>query len=218
MKTVAALALFTASASAFMAPQKAFRPETALAAARSTLSNPSAACPFMECPSKLDGTMVGDVGFDPMLISDTLPDLQWARTAELKHGRIAQLATVGFLWQETFGAQVIRSVPGYADFDCRDPIGAIGKVPLAASVQVFLAIGIVELATFSNTYGDGEPGNLGWGLDFLKKQCPTPEKVEEMKLKEITHCRLGMLAFAGMVAQTYLVDYSTLLGHIPLAK
>ena len=45
-KTVAALALFTASASAFMAPQKAFRPETALAAGRSTLSNPSAACPL----------------------------------------------------------------------------------------------------------------------------------------------------------------------------
>jgi light-harvesting complex I chlorophyll a/b binding protein 1 len=108
----------------------------------------------MECPAKLDGSMVGDVGFDPMCISDTLPDLQWARTAEIKHGRIAQLATVGFLWQEAFGAQVIRAVPGYGDFDCRDPIGAIGKVPLAASVQVFLAIAIVELATIKNTYGD----------------------------------------------------------------
>ena len=26
------------------------------------LTNPSKACPFMECPPKLDGTMVGDVG------------------------------------------------------------------------------------------------------------------------------------------------------------
>ena len=50
----------------------------------------------------------------------------------------------------------------------------------------------------------------------MAKQCPTPAKVEEMKLKEITHCRLGMMAFAGLVAQTYLVDYSTAIGHVPL--
>ena len=184
---------------------------------RSNIRNPSQACPFMECPSKLDGSLVGDVGFDPMLISDTLPDLQWARTAELKHGRIAQLAAVGFLWQETFGPTLLRTVPGYENFDVRDPIAAIGKVPLAASAQVFLAIAIVELATISNTYGDGEPGNLGWGEEFLKKQCPTPEKVADMKLKEITHCRLGMVAFAGMIAETYLTGkYETLLTHTPL--
>ena len=39
------------------------------------------------------------MGFDPMGISDTLPDLNYVRAAEIKHGRISMLATVGFLVQ-----------------------------------------------------------------------------------------------------------------------
>ena len=49
----------------------------------------SKAVPFLPRPEKLDGSLVGDVGFDPLLITDTLPDLQYARTAELKNGRVA---------------------------------------------------------------------------------------------------------------------------------
>lgn len=39
--------------------------------------------------------MIGDFGFDPLGISDTIPSLNYARAAELKHGRVAMLATVG---------------------------------------------------------------------------------------------------------------------------
>ena len=55
--------------------------------------------PFLKCPPKLDGSMVGDVGFDPMGLSDVQPDLKYARAAELKHGRICMLATIGFVFQ-----------------------------------------------------------------------------------------------------------------------
>jgi hypothetical protein len=58
----------------------------------------------------------------------------------------------------------------------------------------------VELATAANTYGDGEPGNLGWGTKMLEGK--TEAQIKEMKVKEIKHCRLAMVAVMGMIAQT----------------
>lgn len=60
---------------------------------------------------QLDGTMAGDVGFDPLGLSSIGglgADLYWMREAELKHGRVAMLATVGVLWCDQVG-----SVPGF---------------------------------------------------------------------------------------------------------
>lgn len=62
-------------------------------------------------PTQLDGTMAGDVGFDPLGLSSISglagADLYWMREAELKHGRVAMLAVVGVLWCDQIG-----SVPG----------------------------------------------------------------------------------------------------------
>ena len=55
----------------------------------------SKSLPFLEAPAKLDGSLVGDVGFDPIGISDQLADLKYVRAAELKHGRVAMLAFLG---------------------------------------------------------------------------------------------------------------------------
>lgn len=42
------------------------------------------------------GTMVGDIGFDPLQISDMVP-LAWSREAELKHARVCMLAFAGWV-------------------------------------------------------------------------------------------------------------------------
>ena len=47
------------------------------------------------------------------------------------------------------------------------------------------------------------PGDFG--LDPLNF-CSTPEKTADYKLKEITHCRLAMFAFSGMVTQAVLTQ------------
>ena len=52
---------------------------------------------------KLDGTLAGDEGFDPLglsAINDLGVDLYWMREAELKHCRIAMLAFLGLIAQE----------------------------------------------------------------------------------------------------------------------
>ena len=75
----------------------------------------SAAIPFLPQPAGCDGTLVGDVGFDPLGLSsidpkslpqiipeaavqsaaEPLPTMYWMREAELKHGRLCMLAIVG---------------------------------------------------------------------------------------------------------------------------
>ena len=144
----------------------------------------SAAIPFLNRPEKLDGSMIGDVGFDPFLISDTLEDLHYARTAELKNGRVAMMACTGFFVEELF------HLPG-PGYDNPDPLGAIFTVPLAANVQILLACAVVELATLDITYGEGEPGDYGWD-PALVLFGRSDEYIKDMKLKELTHCRTFM--------------------------
>ena len=73
-------------------------------------AGPSQALPFATAPATLDGSMIGDAGFDPLGFS-TVPvgpwfngiegrdgqigNLNWYREAELIHGRIAQVAVLG---------------------------------------------------------------------------------------------------------------------------
>ena len=55
-------------------------------------------------PAILDGSLAGDVGFDPLGFSKTKNTLLWMREAELKHGRLAMLAAIGWplseLWHK----------------------------------------------------------------------------------------------------------------------
>ena len=64
------------------------------------------AIPGADRPKNLDGTMVGDIGFDPLGFSNWL-NLNWAREAEIKHGRVAMLAATGMIVQD------LTIIPGF---------------------------------------------------------------------------------------------------------
>merc|ERR1719437_57615 len=55
----------------------------------------SLAIPFLKRPPKLDGTQAGDFGFDPLGFSEEF-DLFTMQEAELRHGRLAMLAVIGW--------------------------------------------------------------------------------------------------------------------------
>ena len=53
----------------------------------------SKSLPFLVRPEVLDGTLVGDVGFDPLGLANTNEKLLQLRDSELKHSRIAMLVS-----------------------------------------------------------------------------------------------------------------------------
>ena len=90
MKTSLASALLLAPlAGAFTVPNAATSSSsTALNAApknKGPAMIKSKSLPFAECPAVLDGTMAGDVGFDPLCFSADEARLFNYREAEIKH-------------------------------------------------------------------------------------------------------------------------------------
>ena len=50
----------------------------------------------LKAPLLLDGTIPGDVGFDPLGFIKSEKTLYWMREAEVKHARLAMLGAVGW--------------------------------------------------------------------------------------------------------------------------
>jgi len=162
----------------------------------------SEALPFMECPEALTGYYAGDVGFDPLGFTDWI-DIKWLREAEIKHGRICQLAVVGFAATD-LGIRLpgeMHQVSSIAAHDVALKYGAMNQLFLWLGLfEIFSTVAINQMI---NEESGREPGDFG--LDPLGF-CKDPAMAAEYKLKEITHCRLGMLAFSGMVTQAVLTE------------
>jgi hypothetical protein len=108
------------------------------------------------------------------------------------------LAIVGMVVQ-----QAGFHIPG-EQFSNSDVFGAISSVGFAGNLQVLLAIGIVEGTNFNKHYGEGTPGDIGWGSDVLTKL--SPEKQAQRQEQEVVHGRLAMIAFTGALVQTILFN------------
>jgi len=165
----------------------------------------SLSMPFLEQPKNLDGTMAGDVGFDPLGLSeidDLGVDLYWLREAEIKHGRIAMLAATGVIWVEIFGP-----LPGWPVADGRSQMqvfwDAWEEHPNAI-VAALLFIGVIEAIcgvgiTAGRASGERAPGDFGLNpLEF--------EITEDLALKEIKHCRLAMWAVIGQIGAGLMTE------------
>ncbi|CAM9737716.1 unnamed protein product [Choristocarpus tenellus] len=198
-KTMAIATLLCASASAFMVPNPIARPTTSTGMAMSEAAAKSKSIPFMPQPPALDGTMAGDVGFDPFGFSSWIP-LDFLREAELKHGRICQLAIVGWIATD-LGFVLPGDMHQVSALEAHD-----AAVKTGAMAQIFMFITFLEsvsgVAIIQMLQGSGRaPGEFG--LD-PQKVLQNPKKKALFELREITHCRLAMLAFSGLVTQAAL--------------
>ena len=62
-----------------------------------TKGDMSIALPFAPRPKLLDGSLPGDVGFDPLgMAGNDMESLKYMREAEIKHCRLAMLAVAGW--------------------------------------------------------------------------------------------------------------------------
>jgi hypothetical protein len=209
MKTAAFASLLMGSASAFA-------PQPRLHRGQSSLSAFSA--------QELPGALPPVGFFDPLGFAEKADEatMKRYREAELTHGRVAMLATVGFLVGEKVeGTSFLwnASVSGPA-------ITHIPQIPVLFWVLLTVFIGAAEQYRAERGWVDPAnvpvdkpgllepgyaPGDLGF--DPLGLAPSDPEEFFIMQTKELQNGRLAMLAAAGFLAQE-AVDGKGIIEHL----
>jgi hypothetical protein len=169
----------------------------------------------------LPGVVAPTGFFDPLGFAQrgiTLNEIKRNRESEVMHGRVAMLATVGYLVGESFPGpfgltgpanEQLAQVPA---FPFTLLAGLIGAAELKRAT-----IGWVEpdFGNWSNTLWklrDGYyPGDLGF--DPLGFRPSDPKKFADMQTKELQNGRLAMIGAAGMCAQE-IFNHKSIFGTI----
>ncbi|CAK9091890.1 unnamed protein product [Durusdinium trenchii] len=121
------------------------------------------------------------------------------RQTEIKHGRIAMLATMGYMTPEITG-----KFPGYLSpslglkfADVPNGLAAISKVPAAGWGQILAYMAFCEVSKDQKPGSPGAAGDFGWKV--LTSSDPT---IKQNKLaSELANGRLAMVAIMGMLFQ-----------------
>jgi hypothetical protein len=190
------LALMMASVSAFVHVPSANMGRSSIM--RMSAVEKSKSVPFLPKPENLDGSMAGDVGFDPVGFSNWLP-LKFVREAEIKHGRVAMLATLGYVFAEFVKLPGdVHQVTSLQAHDVAVKSGALGQVLIWTSVLE--CVGMIALYQSMNG-SERAPGDFKFDpLGFAKDE----KTLKDYQLKEVKNGRLAMLAFSGIVTQAAL--------------
>lgn len=167
-----------------------------------------------KAPMALDGSLAGDVGFDPLGFSKSKKTLFWMREAENKHGRLAMLAAIGWplseLWHKDI-AKTFNLESILADGDRAPSLLNGGLSSPWASGMLIMSI-IIAGYLESKAMNSGEvfwnvekpdnyiPGSLGF--DPLNLYNVKGNK-KTMETAEIKNGRLAMIAISAYVFQEF---------------
>lgn len=171
----------------------------------------SEAIPFLKRPAVLDGTLAGDVGFDPLGLAKNKEALWAYREAEIKHGRLAMLAAAGWPVSELLDRELAEyfGIPSILDDGDRVPSvlnGGLEKVVpewwgfclgMCAAIDLYG----VQRARAAGTESRYTPGDLEF--DPLGLYPSDEEGRKRMQLAEIKHARVAMLGVTGFAVQEY---------------
>jgi hypothetical protein len=159
---------------------------------------------------------LGNKGFDPLNCSTDIITLKKYREAEVKHGRLAMLGSVGWPLAELYHPYLskISNSPNLLSVNGKVPSilnGGLDKInPVFFMAAITLATSL-ELSNIKKNYeNESIPGDLGFdplklynGRDVVTKK--------NLELKEINNGRLAMVAI------TYYV-FSEFITKNPIAK
>ena len=218
MKVVAALSLLLAGSATAFAPS-------------GVASRPALAVRQMSSIDEAFGVSIETGNKCPPLgakiLEDTQPDaLKWFQNAEIKHGRIAMVATIGFMvqkWGVHFplylgptGSNVFHPASDqawylstssgvtFSDVAAAAPLDAIGMVPAAGWLQIFFAAGWFECVAFERQWNqEGRvPGDYGYDpLGFTKREGGfDSDELKSLRMKEIKNGRVAMMTMAAWVS------------------
>lgn len=154
------------------------------------------------------------------ILEDTQPAaLKWFQNSEIKHGRIAMIATIGYMFQkygvhfplyfgpsgsnvfspESSDAWLLSSTTGVTFSDiahAATPLDALSLVPAAGWLQVFFFAGWFESIAYERQWNQPNdiPGDYGYDpLGFTKREGGwSSEELTSLRLKEIKNGRVAM--------------------------
>jgi len=156
----------------------------------------------VEAPESYYGGGIESGGFwDPLGLATAEKMYRW-RCVEIKHGRIAMLATTGYLYND-----LKLTLPGVlspsANLKFEDvPTGlaALKTVPVAGWFQIIFFIGVMETTVFKQD-PTLAPGDIGG--KFVRRYADPEEKASKL-LSELKNGRLAMMGILGMMATDHL--------------
>jgi hypothetical protein len=128
--------------------------------------------------------------FDPLNLGSTDAKMERYTNVEIKHGRIAMIATIGYIIPGAF------HWPGCENF--QNGLGAFSTIPLEGWIQLIAFIGAHEILVKPREGGMGDY-DLGLGTELLVEQEPL--EIERRQTVERNNGRLAMVAFMGQVVQ-----------------
>ena len=149
----------------------------------------------------------GDV-FDPLNITSTstIAEMRRYREAELTHGRVGMLASLGFIVQEKFhplfsgdGGPAIDQIPQLPVWLWVVMGGGIAAAESFRINVAFRELDGTKLKAETALKPGYTPGDLAF--DPLSLAPEDPAEFRLMQEKELVHARLGMIAAAGFLAQ-----------------
>jgi len=144
--------------------------------------------------------------FDPLKLSETYaPFLPFFKESEIRHGRTAMLAVVGFIVEDFVrlpgDLYSFESIP--KTVDAHDYL--MDKGPMG---QLLLWIGLWDLivtgpAISASMKGEREPGDYSWTLVAPKDAA----KMQKKKDSELLNGRLAMIAVGGIATQSIITGH-----------
>ncbi|KAL7534136.1 hypothetical protein ACHAXR_005657 [Thalassiosira sp. AJA248-18] len=148
--------------------------------------------------------------FDPLNLATLGSDetLLWMRAAELKHGRCAMVATVGYLTNAAgvhFPGQLSSDI-SFESLSTMSPPDAWAAVPTAGKAQILFTIFIAELASegYQGTHymkGGEYPTMVFPKIDFSGVSEAT---LARKRTSELNNGRLAQIAILSFISEHYI--------------
>lgn len=180
----------------------------------------SIALPFMKRPKNLDGTHAGDFGFDPLGLSEEW-DLYTMQESEIRHGRLAMLAVIGWPMSELLAPSWMLQKNGCAPsvLNGFNPLSFLGVAAFFGAAGYFeyktslrrvdnTEIGLKHKEDMADIWRYGVAGDYNFDPLGLYS-CIGDDAASRKGLRdvEISHGRSAMLGITAFAMWEYLTGH-----------
>jgi hypothetical protein len=146
--------------------------------------------------------------FDPLGLATSYPTLvPWFRECELRHGRTAMIAVLGFITTDYMripgDMYSFEAIPKTIDaHDALLKTGPMYQIALWIGLWDIIITAPAAAAMTDGTGDDGErrPGDYGW----IWFSPPTEEGFKKKRMAELMNGRLAMIALGGIATQSVI--------------